>query len=269
MERDAGATEPLLWRVAGEAMAAIFRDGPGFAAALTDDSWLVVGGEPQPVFNWLAIHGSGRHAEGRLREGVATLRGRGLPGLVALAEGLAAGLAPVAEGLGLENPHPVPLMVRRPAAPPAGPLAPGLVVEAVRDEAGLRTAGGLVSAAFGLAPESVARCCGASLLAAPALSLYLARAAEEPFSTCWVWQAGSLAYVVMMATAPEHQRRGAGRTLLAHALAEHAAAGATTAHLLASAAGRPLYERLGFRTEDAAVAWVVPPPPGSEESISA
>ena len=140
-------------------------------------------------------------------------------------------------------------------------------MEAVRDEAGRRAAGGLVAAAFGLAPESVACCCGPSLLATPALSLYLAWEAGEALSTCWVWRSGPLAYVAMMATAPAHLRRGAGRAVLAHALAEHAVAGARSASLIASSAGRPLYEHLGFRTEDAATAWVLPPRGGNPVSV--
>ena len=60
-----------------------------------------------------------------------------------------------------------------------------------------------------------------------------------------------------MATSPAHQRRGAGRAALTHALTEHAATGATAACLIASAEGRPLYEQLGFRTVDAATLWVL------------
>lgn len=257
---EAAVALPHLWRVTGEGMAAVLRDGPGFEATSSPEHWTVVGGEPGMFFNWLAVHAAHPDNEARLRAGVAVLRERRLSALVWIAEGLAAGLAPVARDLGLESPHPVPLMLLHPNRPPTRPNPPGLVVERVRDEIGLRASTDLVAAAFEQSAESFARCSGASLLAAPALSLYLARDGAEALSTCWIWRDGSLAYVAAMATSPAHQRRGAGRAVLTHALAEHAATGATAASLLASAAGRALYEQLGFRTVDAATEWVLRQP---------
>jgi GNAT superfamily N-acetyltransferase len=244
-----------LWRVTGEGMAAMLRDGPGFEATGSPEHWTVIGGEPGPHFNWLVIHTAHPDNEARLRAGVAAFRARRVPAEVMIAEALAAGLAPVALDLGLASPHPVPLMLLRPNRPATRPGPPGLVVERVRDERGLRAATDLVAAAFEESAESLARCCGPSLLAAPAMSLYLARAGADALSTCWIWRDGPLAYVAVMATAPAHQRRGAGRAVLTNALAEHAVTGATAASLIASAAGRPLYEQLGFRTVDAATLW--------------
>ena len=259
MASDSEAAVPLshLWRVTGEGVAATFRDGPCFEATGSPDHWAVISGEPRGVFNWLAIHTAHPDNEARLRAGVAALRARRVPAEVIIAEALAAGLAPVALDLGLESPHPVPLMLLRPNRPATRPGPPGLVVERVRDEIGLRAATDLLAAAFGESAESCARCCGLSLLAAPALSLYLARAGADALSTCWIWRDGPLAYVAAMATSPAHQRRGAGRAVLTHALTEHAATGATAASLIASAVGRPLYEQLGFQTVDTATLWIL------------
>jgi GNAT superfamily N-acetyltransferase len=54
-----------------------------------------------------------------------------------------------------------------------------------------------------------------------------------------------LAVVGMMLVASRHERRGLGRRLMVHSLER---AGAATVCLYATAFGRPLYERLGFRT---------------------
>ena len=246
-----------LWRIAGEGMAGIFRDGPGFEATGSPEHWTVIGGEPRALFNWLAIHTAHPDNEARLRAGVDAFRARRLPAFVLFAEALAAGLAPVAQDLGLESADPSPLMLLRPNRPSTRAGPPGLVVERVRDAIGLRAATDLIAAAFEESAASWARCSGPSLLAAPVLSLYLARAGADLLSTCWIWREGPLAYVAAMATSPAHQRRGAGRAVLTHALTAHAATGATAASLIASDAGRPLYEQLGFRTVDIAAFWVL------------
>ena len=45
-----------LWRVTGEGMAAMLRDGPGFEATGSPNHWIASGGERAAIFNWLAIH---------------------------------------------------------------------------------------------------------------------------------------------------------------------------------------------------------------------
>jgi GNAT superfamily N-acetyltransferase len=53
-----------------------------------------------------------------------------------------------------------------------------------------------------------------------------------------------------MATAPARQRQGAGRALLEAVLRRHRADGNSRFYLIATPAGRPLYEALGFQTVD-------------------
>ena len=56
-----------------------------------------------------------------------------------------------------------------------------------------------------------------------------------------------LAAIGMMLVADRHGRKGLGGRLLRHALAQ---AGDAVVYLTATAYGRPLYERLGFRAID-------------------
>jgi GNAT superfamily N-acetyltransferase len=62
-----------------------------------------------------------------------------------------------------------------------------------------------------------------------------------------------LASVGMMLVAGRHGRRGVGRALMTHLLAQ---AGSATVTLFATDAGKPLYTKLGFRAVRASVAFV-------------
>jgi GNAT superfamily N-acetyltransferase len=69
------------------------------------------------------------------------------------------------------------------------------------------------------------------------------------------WDEGLVGVWEMM-TSPGHRRRGAGRAVLAAALAATAALGPSGTLLWASPMGRPLYEALGFEVFDEVVPWV-------------
>lgn len=72
-------------------------------------------------------------------------------------------------------------------------------------------------------------------------------AGAEPLACVGTIDAGSDCCVSGVATPPEHRRRGIASWLLWRALAEARERGHESASLRASAAGAPLYERLGFR----------------------
>src|SRR5688500_8990921 len=109
MDRETPERLTHLWTVTGDGLAAMYRDSPRFEATIAPEDWSVVGGEPEAIFNWLAVHTASADNAVRLRAGVAALRARRLPALILVAEGLAAGLEPVARELGLETPHQIPL----------------------------------------------------------------------------------------------------------------------------------------------------------------
>lgn len=76
---------------------------------------------------------------------------------------------------------------------------------------------------------------------------YLARLDGRPASSLAIADADGDAYVQLVATRPEAQRRGLAGELLRLALREAAARGCTTTTLEGTAAGAPVYRRLGYR----------------------
>jgi len=85
--------------------------------------------------------------------------------------------------------------------------------------------------------------------------LYLARVDGVPASTVVTYEGGGECGVYLVATLPEMRGRGLAGAIVAHALAEARRRGCTTSSLQATARGRPVYERLGFRPIGALHMW--------------
>ncbi len=97
-------------------------------------------------------------------------------------------------------------------------------------------------------PEGTLAPAFAGLGADPAARVWIARSEGRPASGLMIQIVGGDAYVTLVATAPEAQGHGLGRRLLARALRECKEAGCTTTTLEASAAGEPIYARMGYRS---------------------
>jgi GNAT superfamily N-acetyltransferase len=80
-----------------------------------------------------------------------------------------------------------------------------------------------------------------------------------------------LAWIGMVLTKAEYQRRGFARRLMAHALENADKMGIATTKLDATDQGQPLYESLGFRSEQEIERWLRPggngQPPSSQSSL--
>lgn len=85
--------------------------------------------------------------------------------------------------------------------------------------------------------------------------LYLARADGLPAATVLTYETGSECGVYLVATLPEARGRGLATALVLDALREARGRGCETTSLQATARGRPLYERLGYRSIGAAQMW--------------
>jgi GNAT superfamily N-acetyltransferase len=88
-------------------------------------------------------------------------------------------------------------------------------------------------------------------------NLYLARAAGSPEAGCCVatLHHGGDCGVTLVGTAPDARRTGLATVAMRFALAEAARDGCRTTTLQATRAGRPLYERLGYREFGAMQLW--------------
>ena len=97
---------------------------------------------------------------------------------------------------------------------------------------------GLAPGTFGLALDGVGD---------PAARACVALDAGAPVAACGTVVHDGDAGVLFVATVPAAQRRGLASELMRHALREARAAGARTTTLEASAAGEPVYARMGYR----------------------
>ena len=92
-------------------------------------------------------------------------------------------------------------------------------------------------------------------LPADALTVYSADLDGKPASCLVTLECGSDCHVTLVATLPEARGRGLAGALLGHALADARERGLETSSLVATKAGRPLYERLGYRGVGAVEMW--------------
>ncbi len=83
-----------------------------------------------------------------------------------------------------------------------------------------------------------------------AARVWIAWDGAEPVSVIWIGRRDRWLGVMEMMTPERHQRRGAGRALMTRALAEEWSAETESALLIATPAGRRLYESIGFAAVD-------------------
>ena len=86
-------------------------------------------------------------------------------------------------------------------------------------------------------------------------ALYVAKVEGQPASCCATQALGGDCHVTLVATLAEARGRGLAGALMGHALADAREAGLETSSLVATRAGRPVYERLGYRGVGAVQMW--------------
>ncbi|MFI4973275.1 MAG: GNAT family N-acetyltransferase [Caulobacterales bacterium] len=250
-------TEELI-RLCARALVAQMNAGPGFELHMTRNCVLGLTDEPLADFNMLIL-GPDPDAEVFLTRSVARARERGLPLLAMMSPHVAQTLAPVATRLGLTAAGTSPLMVLRPETSLGTPIRPSRPVKVTRalgpELVGI--AGDLVAAAFDLPRDVVARCIDVGITETAGVETYIAWGEDGPMSAVSVTPTGNTAGISLMATPPEHQRKGMGRALLAQVMDDYRRRGVERFHLGATEAGRPLYASLGFEPIADLSAWVL------------
>lgn len=226
----------------------------GFELHMTRHCALGLTGEPLADFNMLTL-GDEPDAESFLVRSIGRARERDLPLAAVMSPRTAPRLASAAARLGLQRLGATPLMVLRPDTPVRA-SRPVTITRALGPEL-VRIAGDLVAAAFAAPRDAIARCVDTGVTETAGLESYIAWGEAGPMSAVTLTPSGDSAGITLMATAPEHQRKGMGRALLTQVMAGARARGIGRFYLGATEAGRPLYESLGFETIAHLEAWVL------------
>ncbi|MGD8377797.1 MAG: GNAT family N-acetyltransferase [Acidobacteriota bacterium] len=248
------STEVLV-RLTAQALSTFLGGSPGFEARTSGAVWLVLSGEPVADLNYLlALDGSARGAAtfGTFAEVCAD---RDLPFVAMVAPEAVQGLSESRRRLGLEHVVDWPLMVC-PASAVRAHADPDLQISRATAPEDLRDSASVLARAFGMPEDSVTRTVTQSTVNLPGFRVSLARRGGEALSTVTVTRHGSVAGIWAMGTAPEAQGKGVGKALLSTVMAEEKDRGVEAFFLGATPAGKPLYDRLGYRTVAELQAWV-------------
>jgi hypothetical protein len=178
------------------------------------------------------------------------------PALVVLTGAAARSLGPVARSKGLKEAGTAPLMARSGALPDTP--ASEFVIRRIAEPREMSILGDLAASAFAMDRMWVDRTfASAALLDAPAMAFHIAYRGDIPMSAVCTSGAGSTVGIWTMSTPPDRQRQGAGRAVLLAAMHDHVKRGVETFYLIATAAGKPLYDDIGFETVDELSIWLV------------
>ena len=219
-------------------------------------------GLPFDWFNQVLIEREGATPAGVLA-GVARARERGDPYVVRLRQGIddrfiptltQAGLAPAGEET--STPGMVASPIDHDAIGRHG--APGLDIRRVTDGDSIDVHRGVVTTGFGSDPAVALGTACAGLLDRPGCVVYVGCVDGDPVVSGLGWRTGRTIGVYSIATVASARRRGYGAAMTARVVADGVAGGCDVAALQASEMGRPIYERLGFRTVVRYAAYVDP-----------
>jgi len=209
-------------------------------------------GLPFDWFNQVLVEHSGATAAGVLA-GVGLAREAGHRYVVRLREGIddrfvptvkQAGLAPT----GVETATPGMVAFPIDSATLASHAASGLEIRRVTDAAGIDDHRQATTEGFGSDPAVANGTACVDLLDRPECNVYVGYLDGDPVVSGLGWRTGRTIGVYSIATIAPARRRGYGAAMTARVVADGMAAGCDVAGLQASETGRPVYEKLGFRT---------------------
>ena len=126
---------------------------------------------------------------------------------------------------------------------------PRFEIRRVTDAAGVEDHRVVVTDGFGVARSVAIETTGLELLATPECTIYVGYADGFRVTSGLGWRSGRVIGIYAISTVPAARRRGYGEAMTARVVADGIAAGCDVAVLQASATGRPIYERLGFRVD--------------------
>jgi len=224
----------------------------GAEVVLRGSAMVGLTGGPTADFN-MALFGDDPEDAAVFDEFVSRAGSIGVPAIAMLSG--AASIGSQARARGLVEAGTAPLMARSGPVPDA--RESDFVCQRIGAVHEMPAFSELVASAFALDRAWVDRTfASAALLDAPALGFYVAYRGDVPMSGVTTTGAGRLVGIWSMSTPPDKQRQGAGQAVLLAAMRDHVKRGAQTFYLVATPAGKPLYDRLGFETIDQLSIWL-------------
>ena len=169
-----------------------------------------------------------------------------LPFVLRVREGVDPAAESAADSLGMPYSDTVPGMVLStiPAPPPP---PPALEIRAVRDAEELHRFHKVSASGFDMPLEVAQSLMREAVLEEPAIEAYVGYVDGIPVTTSALVRSGTTAGIYNVATLATHRGRGWGEAMTWRAVIGGQRAGCDVAILQASAMGRPIYERMGFR----------------------
>ena len=226
----------------------------------------ILTGLPFDWFNQVLVEHAEATRDGVLA-GVARAREQGHPFVVRLRDGIdgrfvgtlaEAGLEP--EGEAASTPGMVAFPVDHDLM--ARHAASDLEIRRVTDATGVDDHRHVVTVGFGSDPAVALGTACPGLLARSDCVVYVGYVDGHPVVSGLGWRSGRTIGVYSIATVPAARRHGYAAAMTARVVADGIDAGCDVAALQASAMGRPIYERQGFRTVVRYAAHVDPRPGG-------
>ncbi len=228
---------------AGQVDGAIIQRGAGIALLST--------GLPMRLFNQVIVEDE-RATTAAIEAAVTVMRQREARFVVTLRAGTDDRHLAAMAGLGLvvldADPW-MPGMAMSPIPPPGErPPVPGLDIRQVTDAEGIADHIAAAAGGFDMPIAWLEAIITEGLVAHPDAALYVGYAAGSPVCAGLGFRTGRTIGVYNIATVEPARRRGYGAAMTMRIVDDGLARGCDVATLQASPMGRPIYERLGFRT---------------------
>jgi len=170
----------------------------------------------------------------------------GIAGEVNAWDDTAHAIADAATNSALVAGHRIPCLLLAPLGSTV-PTAPDLEIRRVDDAAALIRFNDVAAEVFGLERQVIAVFDDPRLLEMPSSTLHVGLVDGTPVATAWSYCIDDVVLLFNIATLASHRRRGIGEAMTWRAIQDGLERGCDLAFLQSSAAGRPLYERMGFR----------------------
>lgn len=222
---------------------------------------LVESGLPVAPFNIAFVRGPLADPSSELSRAVNRFRARGLPFLIRFFVPTGPAIVETAKSLGLCDAPAQPGMAMLNAVPIPAPH-PHLEIVRARDPQTLHHHAAICARAFAMSVDIMNRLLPPALLGVQDAEVFVGYLDGTPVSSSALFLNNGVAGVYNVATVDDHRRKGLGEAMTWHAVRRGRELGCQFSGLLSSEMGKPVYERMGFRSITAYPTSRVPPDGG-------